>query len=740
MALGVLACTLLSACNGGGGAPATPSVATATLQLNPSPLELTSDTPSAVITAQGDVAGVQYTPHADPACVTSTGSIAIAGDGVAQTDVAGSPLMFIAVATGTPPASCNLTVSGSDGSGDIVEVDYSVVTLSSSLMNATHVQRVTMAGGTFSPSSVTIDKPTSVASVSASGFNGETTSSVACNGTSHGTGISVIPSSFTSSGTITIAPFGQGALAGTCTVTFTDSSNAKAALTVTLAAAALPKLTITPNNVQFSCAGTPVQTCTTGNVNLAETSATQFRINTRPTLINSCANLFNGPLQMTTGNGTFAQYVTGPQASVSFYGSLLSPSLSCKKIVIGDGNGQTVAVFVNGTLASGGTAAIAPSCAGPDSHVAAPNAPHGIYVWNPYKVDGGKWQAFMQKYVLGNGTTPLDPNICGVSIVVPWSDIEPTNGNYYWNDLDGWIAPYAHVGLRVNLLIADASEVGANNTATPQWITSPIVCPSQPPYPNWTDATFEQDYESAIDTIVKHFTTGQSGADQYAPNVGYIRFGIGAGVESYPGHLDDPCLKAWAQVTPPGFSYNAWLQHSLNIEHFLAKETPKTDKQLMVSLNYIQDPSAPNNAYAYSNAMAAVAAPNKIAFGTQNLGINAGNVPVAGANTQPHACDPTRQYVNVYWCQAYTRHVGVVPFEFQPIVSPIVPDGHDVTIAHLFQYGMDNNAQIFEIYPQDWVFANDPNDAADFPGFSAATRADYQAAFSATSLLLGRNH
>jgi hypothetical protein len=50
---------------------------------------------------------------------------------------------------------------------------------------------------------------------------------------------------------------------------------------------------------------------------------------------------------------------------------------------------------------------------------------------------------------------------------------------------------------------------------------------------------------------------------------------------------------------------------------------------------------------------------------------------------------------------------------------------------------MDNNAQIFEIYPQDWVFKDDPS---EYPAFTAATQAQYQAAFSATSLLLGRNH
>ncbi len=105
------------------------------MELNPSPLELSSDTPAAVVTAQGDVAGVQYTPRADPSCANATGSIAVAGDGVAQLDVAGAPLMFIAVATGTPPSSCTMTVYGANGSRATIEMDYSAVTLTTDIMN-----------------------------------------------------------------------------------------------------------------------------------------------------------------------------------------------------------------------------------------------------------------------------------------------------------------------------------------------------------------------------------------------------------------------------------------------------------------------------------------------------------------------------------------------------------------------------------------------------------------------------
>jgi hypothetical protein len=743
--LALLACLALSACGGANGfSPSPSSSQPATLDLNPSPVDLTSDDPSAVITAQGDVAGVQYTAHADSSCTNATGSLAVAGDGIAQLDVAGSPLLFIAVATGTPPASCTMSVTGSDGSFVTVAMDYSVVTLEDDVMNAATLRRLAIVRNTVAPASVTIDSPTDVVMVNLSGFSGLTKSRVSCSGTPSGVGLSIIPSSFTGSGTVAVAPYGQGALSGTCTVSFTDATAATQQLTVTLAAAALNKLTVTPSSVQFACAGSSPQTCTTPNVTIAESGATLFKINNRPTLVNSCANLFNGPLKMSTGGGSYASSVAGPQATVSFYGLLLTSTLSCKKIVIGDGGAQTVAVHVNASLASGGTAATAPSCTGSDPLAPAANAPHGMYVWNPYREGGVEKE--IEQYVLGPGTgPPLDADFCGASIVVVWSDIETSKGSYDWSAIDTLIAPYARPGLRVNLLLSDASEECCTNTETPSWIFSQegvgqVQCPGQPPYPNWLDPTFEKDYKAFIDAMIAHFSSG--GGDQYTSSIGYMRFGIGAGVEAYPGHLEgattspQPCLDAWKAATP-AFSYTAWLNYTLGIVHNLAQQT--SDKQLMVSLNYVSmyDSSNPNDAYSYADAVADVAAPLGVAMGVQNLGISFDGVPVAGANVAPTACDQAAQSEDIYWCQVYMRHDGVVPFEFQPIVSPISPGGYDITIAHIFQYGMINNAQIFEIYPQDWVFKDDP---AEYPSFTAATQAQYQAAFSATSLVLGRNH
>ena len=747
-ALSVLLMVMLTSCHGGSTSPLAPPTPTANgsaFALNPSPLELTSDAPADVLTAQNDVAGVAYTPHADAACANSSGAIAVAGDGVSQVDLAGSPLLFVVVASGTPPPSCNITVFGSDGSSASVEADYSAIAVDAVPLNAAQIQRVTMAGGTVTPGAVTISKPGQVVMVNASGFNGLTKSAVSCPKAQGG--VSVIPSSFTGSGTIAVAPYGQGALSGNCTVTFTDSTGAATTLGVTLSAAALNKLTVSPSTVQFACAGSSPQTCTTGNTTISETNAQKFVINTRPALVKhgSCAASFVGPLKMTTGNGGYAAYVAGPQATVAFYGLLGNASLNCTKIVIGDGT-QTVAIAVSPQLSSGTTVATAPGCTGADPLAADPNAPHGMYVWNPYKVQGGIYEPLIEQYVIGTGATVKDPNFCGVSLVISWSEVETSKNGYVYKTLDSEAQPYAKAGLRVNLLFADAAEVGGSDGATPSWVftqdgVQQFTCGGQS-YPDWLDPNFESDYETFIAQMVKHFSAG--GSDPYVANIGYMRFGIGAGVEAYPGHVEGlgvnphPCLDAWATVTP-SFSYAAWLQHTLNIvDTVVAQQKLHPDKQLMIPLNYVStyNASNPHDVYVYANAAAAAAAAGGVAIGTENLGTTWGQVWPAGAGVTPTACNPTMQYVDAYWCQAFNRHLGAVPFEFQPIVSPIDPLGKDETMANWLQLALLNNAQLLEIYPQDWVFANDPS---AFPSFTGATQAQYQAAFSQASLVLGRS-
>jgi len=220
------------------------------------------------------------------------------------------------------------------------------------------------------------------------------------------------------------------------------------------------------------------------------------------------------------------------------------------------------------------------NCTARDPHVAVPNAPHGMYVWNPYKVQGGKFEKALEASVIGK-----DPTLCGVSLVVSWSAAEPSKGKYDWSSIATQAAPYLRAHLRYNLLFADASEVGGSDSATPAWVfnqdrVARVQCPKQVPYPNFLDPKFENDWASFIAAAVKKF-----GSD---PNVGYMRFGIGAGVEAYPGHMEAksprPCYNAWVKTAQ--WTYAKWVKHSLNVVDALARQQSR--KQLMVAMNYMR--------------------------------------------------------------------------------------------------------------------------------------------------------
>jgi hypothetical protein len=707
------ACVALAACGQTAGSQV-PGTAPSAFQVTPAEIDLSPSAPADTFNGQDDVAGVSYTPLASPECTGANGSIVVGGNGVAQRDVAGAALLFTVVAAGAaPPAQCTITVLGSDGSYGVVAANYSNVPVS----EIPAAERRIIASPQSSSSTLTFTSLASPQNIDVSGFTGPTAATVSCKST--GSGVQVTPAQVSGGGTFAVIPFGQGAISNSCGIAIADQSKHHVTVTATLSISAVAKFTATPDKAQFGCAGTaaPLNCRTLTPIALSEPGTPAFSIVTRPTLKGSCANAFYGPLAM---NG-------GPAATL-FAGLLPVATLACSAVVVTDGStpAQRVRIAIAPAIAAapaGLAAATAPPCTGSDARVAAPRAPHGMYVWNPYKVDGGVYESYLESDVIGK-----DPALCGVSLLVSWSEIEKTKGTYTWGTIASQAAPYVNAGLTVNLLIADASEVGSN-TATPAWVTDPfaqdgdgvasISCSGQPPYPDYLDPTFEADYESLIDNVVAHYAND--------PTIGYIRFGIGAGVEAYAAHLSDypsdPCSLAWEAQ---GYSFSAWVDHTRRIVTHMG--SLNSSKQLMIALNYI--PGWSDTLYDYPNAAAEDAANHGIGFGTENLGIG----HVADPGTTPAACNPQATNASIYWCQAFTRHAGVVPFEFQPIEAVSAPvSTYNIDFANLLQYALDNNTQLFEIYPQDWLQADSPSS----PVFVAGHRAEWKAALQSTALIVG---
>ncbi|MGB6987530.1 MAG: hypothetical protein WBD74_16280 [Candidatus Aquilonibacter sp.] len=741
-----VATILLTACSGSSGFTPASTPFQSSFSLAPSSVDLTPDAPTDSFNAQGDTVGVSYRPNAATACSSPTGSIVVSGNGVAQVDVAGSPLLFIVAAVGaTPPATCTVVVTGSDGSVAAMTVNYSNNPVFD-IPDSAHPLSVTRIMAGTSPNALSF---TSLAAqdLTVSGFSGNVTANATCK--SSGSGVTVSPNQ---SNTFTVIPFGQGSISNTCTIALADTNKNSATVSVALSIGAMAKLTATPRTVQFGCAGStsPYNCQTLSAVAVAENGAQTYSIVTRPTLSGTCAKAFYGPLTMTANGTTFAQSVSGSAVTLTFAGLLTSKSLSCSQILIADSNSpaQRVSIAVNSTLGSAPTgvaAATPPPCTSPDARVADPTAPHGMYVWNPFKVDGGAYEAGIEQYVIGKDSSgkPKDPNICGASLVIEWNEVEKTKGAFKWDNVVNQALKYVNQGLTVNLLFFEATESSSDtpptNGATPSWVTDPsgddvpvVNCPSQPPYPDYMNLTYEADWEDLISHAVTEFTT--PGTTAINASIGYLRFGIGAGTEAYAGHMTGTsadalaCLAAW-QAKPVDWTYLHWVAHTQRIITYIGSLNTN-GKQVMAAMNEI--PDNPSTIYDYSNAEADVAVNNGIGFGTENLGIGA----VADINGKaPQPCNPKTMNESIYWCQAFVRHVSVVPFEFQPIEAVANRSaGYDIDFTNLLRYGLINNTQIFELYPEDWLEADAPTQL--FPGYGADPTT-WKAAMTNTAAIVG---
>ena len=83
---------------------------------------------------------------------------------------------------------------------------------------------------------------------------------------------------------------------------------------------------------------------------------------------------------------------------------------------------------------------LGPSCFADDPRVAVPAAPHGMYAWIYNR------NALEQlRPVIGT-----DPTLCGGSIVVYWSDVEPQEGRFDFSAVEREAEAFTSKGLRVN--------------------------------------------------------------------------------------------------------------------------------------------------------------------------------------------------------------------------------------------------------------------------------------------------
>ena len=326
---------------------------------------------------------------------------------------------------------------------------------------------------------------------------------------------------------------------------------------------------------------------------------------------------------------------------------------------------------------------------------------------------------------------PKDPNLCGASIVVLWKGVDKgpgaTPSQYDFNAIEKAIAPWRKAHKLVNLLFVGANEVGTADTDTPAWVlnqsgsnTVDIVspCPSPgtggnagPPTPVYWEQGYRVPWRAFIAAIVKQY-----GRD---PRIGYMRFGLGAGAEDFPQHgADYDCAGNWA---PYGLTAKFWAAFSASLVRYIAQTSRANNAtvQQIVAINPFHDSSNPFNV---QDRVAYAAVTHGVGFGTENLG---------SGNYGTKAIPCTRNAPPPYWCHAYQTYGHQVPLEFQPIDFTLDAKV-SAPLPQLLPYAMLNNAQIFELYPDEWLTADDPS----FPYYRLNHKA-WKAALTKAAQVLG---
>lgn len=336
------------------------------------------------------------------------------------------------------------------------------------------------------------------------------------------------------------------------------------------------------------------------------------------------------------------------------------------------------------------------AASGNDS-VALPLAPHGLFVaMFPGKADSTDYAAISQNLI-------NNPIVDGADIFVVWAQVDKgpaANPKYDWapvdKDMQAWIA----AGKKVNLIVWAVSEGGAANIGTPSYVLASVPtvsCAYLNQEPVYWNPAYMSAYQKFMAALIEHYGTN--------PSVGYIRFGLGTGGETYL-----PCQK---QLTASyGFSTQVWERYIFSMLDY--EKSLNAPKWLVVGTNNL-DPNSASPDYSFPDAVAARAEQDGIGIGNQGWQLS--DISNFASGTP----------CNADWCGNFDTYFGHVPLYLQTLgktdPANASPTG---SLVNLMPFALHHHAQIFEIYYQDWFVGYDPNDP-----FYAQYHAAYQQALTA---------
>jgi hypothetical protein len=423
-----------------------------------------------------------------------------------------------------------------------------------------------------------------------------------------------------------------------------------------------------------------------GWISLTIANKTNITISVAPTsasVVSGAAAQF----QATVSNSSNTASVwTASQGTVSSSGLFTAPTVTA-----------TTSVVITATSAADSTK----SATAIVSVTPAPSAKVSLEVlFPPTNPNTSDFKA-VQKYLMSN------PVVSGGNLTVEWGMVDQGNQQYDWSAIDTNIAAWAAAGKKVNLIVwANSDSTSATctngtasttgNCAIPAYVWKALgssnytTCDTQygtQQLPNYLDrAAFQLPYQQFMAAVIQKY-----GSD---PEIGYIRFGLGHGGETFPG-------TGWNSTTAAcGKAFAAWGVTVTTWETYLAsmlsyEATLHSTKQLMVGVTPMGAPTT-----VVPNYVAPLAIPMHVGFGSQGFQLSdITNYPNCVAN----------------WCNLFAQFAGQAPLELQTYLQSC-PDNSCTTgsLVNLVPFAISHHASVLEIYYQDWLLAFDPS----YPGNS----------------------
>jgi hypothetical protein len=353
-------------------------------------------------------------------------------------------------------------------------------------------------------------------------------------------------------------------------------------------------------------------------------------------------------------------------------------------------------------------------CTDPLPGVAAPHAPHGIFV---LEFPGASLKP-VYDYIL------KQPEVCGGNVFVVWSAVDKgpdASGNerYDWSSVDNDIAPWTAAGKQVNLIVWAVGDT-LPNTATPAYVLqAPGYQSVSCAYSGTTISSFPVYYLDPYKSYLKTFHKAVLERYGANPNIGYIRLGISKGGEETPtcatqlGALSGS--STWAQFDALWESFVTEMTEFQKTVQAGGSSSSGRQVQLMTALDG-QFGTPPQHSVADFEAKNAAS----LGFGFGDQAFNQDDI----------AAYQSGEPCNSDWCAMFKMYAGQVPLELQLAESgsdPTNAPGGVGSMTVLVPFALSLRTQVFELTINDLQVAYDPT-SPNYVQYGQAYRQVYQQA------------